>query len=55
MNSKYYEDEFLDSYESSFQKISHKTKTIKRDKKAAIKQKRRERQKQVESVNLWDG
>lgn len=48
-DSSYYEDEFLDSDETGFQKLSQKTKLTKRDKKASIKTKRKEKMRQLSS------
>lgn len=48
-DSSYYEDEFLDSDETGFQKLSQKTKLTKHDKKASIKTKRKEKMRQLSS------
>lgn len=48
-DSSYYEDEFLDSGETGFQKLSQKTKLTKHDKKASIKTKRKEKMRQLSS------
>ena len=39
VDSSYYEEEFLDSDEAGFQKLSQKTKLTKHDKKADVKAK----------------
>ena len=46
VDSSYYEDEFLDSDEAGFQKLSQKTKLTKHDKKADVKAKRKETMRQ---------
>lgn len=45
-DSSYYEEEYLDSDETNFHKLSQKTKVAKQDKKAPIKAKRKEKQRQ---------
>lgn len=49
VDSSYYEEEFLDSDEESFKKLSQKTKMTKQDKKATIKSKRKEKLRQQSS------
>lgn len=45
-DSSYYEEEYLDSDERGFQKLSRKTRLAKQDKKAPIKAKRKEKLRQ---------
>lgn len=45
-DSSYYEEEYLDSDERGFQKLSRKTRLVKQDKKAPIKAKRKEKLRQ---------
>lgn len=49
IDSSCYEEEFLDSDETSFQKLSQKTKLTKHDKKAEVKAKRKEKKRQQTS------
>lgn len=49
VDSSYYEEEFLDSDETNFHKLSQKPKVAKQDKKAAVKAKRRKKMRQQAS------
>ena len=42
-------DDYLDEDSVSFEKLSHKAKIVKRDKKAAIKAKRKEKMRKQEA------
>lgn len=45
-----YEDDFLDGDEEFFEKISHKTKLVKKEKQDTIKQKRKAKMKERERL-----
>lgn len=48
-SSSYYEEEYLDSDDTNFHKLSQKAKVARHDKKAAVKAKRKEKMRQQAS------
>ena len=49
LNSQYWENEFedwMDDESPSFEKLTHKTKAVKRDKQSSIQKKKKEKEKE---------